>query len=237
MREFAAQKNRDRKWIVFDGPVDAVWIENMNTVLDDNKKLCLVTGEIIAMTAEMTMMFEVEDLAVASPATVSRCGMIYMDPVSLGYSPLIDCWLDKLPPYVNFIKQVLRNIFKVFVDPLLTMFKRGKLTEIVPTVPNNLVLSMLNIIDAHIQPLYKIIQQSVDEDDNRLQEKIGLALPRVSLYAIVWSLGGTCDLKSRGEFDKYFRIQMEKLSKQLSVEDLIPPEGMVYDWQYDMRQM
>lgn len=81
-------------WIVFDGPVDALWIENMNTVLDDNNILCLANSERIKLKHTLKMVFEVEDLAVASPATVSRCGMLYLPSDILDWKIILQNWLE-----------------------------------------------------------------------------------------------------------------------------------------------
>lgn len=53
---------------------------------------------MLVLTPRMTMVFEVEDLLVASPATVSRCGMVYMEPEMMGLEPLITSWINNIKP-------------------------------------------------------------------------------------------------------------------------------------------
>ena len=72
------QTPTDWHWLVLDGPVDTLWVENLNTALDDSKLLCLANGERISLTSGMRLLFEVDNLSQASPATISRCAMVYL---------------------------------------------------------------------------------------------------------------------------------------------------------------
>lgn len=64
----------------------------------------------------MTLMFEVADLAVASPATVSRCGMVYLEPSYIGLEPFVDCWLNTLPPLIKPYRQKFKELFDFFME-------------------------------------------------------------------------------------------------------------------------
>ena len=82
-----------RQWVVLDGPIEATWVENMNTVLDENRKLCLLNGETISVTKTMNVIFETDDLSMTSPATVSRTGIIYMsEEITGGWRSFLSSW-------------------------------------------------------------------------------------------------------------------------------------------------
>ncbi|KAJ8721217.1 hypothetical protein PYW07_001992 [Mythimna separata] len=126
MRTTCQDESPDMKWIIFDGPVDAIWIENLNSVMDDNKLLTLVNSERISMPAQVTLLIETLDLAVASPATVSRNGMVYNDYKDWGWWPFVNSWLDTIqnPEY----REILRRFFQGILTPVLEL-KRLHLRE------------------------------------------------------------------------------------------------------------
>lgn len=87
MREQANMPPGNPKWIVLDGDIDPMWIESLNTLMDDNKILTLASNERISLKREMRLLFEVGHLKAATPATVSRAGILYINPQDLGWSP------------------------------------------------------------------------------------------------------------------------------------------------------
>eukprot|EP00965_Chrysotila_dentata_P012158 398782-Pleurochrysis_carterae.AAC.2 len=193
----------DRQWVLFDGPVDAIWIENMNTVLDDNKKLCLMSGEMIAMSSAMSMIFEVQDLAVASPATVSRCGMVYVEPSQIGWEPLLTSWLTTLPPCLATHAAKLRNLFGWLVPSCLRFCNKeckSMLTVgIQPTDETTRVRGLMQLMEALVAHLHDEAAAAA------VSKELPLWIENLFVFSLVWSIAGLIDAPSRRKFDEFFR--------------------------------
>ena len=234
MREGVEDTSPDKKWYVFDGPVDAVWIETMNTLLDDNKKLCLTSGEIIKMKPTQTMMFEVDHLQFASPATVSRCGMIYMEPGALGVKPLFQSWCQKLPKTLP--ADVLKD-FSAIATPLFDFyvadavdFVKKNIKETIPSTPGGLVNSLMKMYISFIKRVYERTTQ--EEMDTSAQIEFDKFAERGFIFSLIWTFGVTGDLDARKKFDSWLTEKVSGAGKYGLI-----PEGFVYDYYFNASEL
>ena len=149
VREQVKEITDDRLYIMFDGPIDTLWIESLNTVLDDNRMLCLANGERIRLKdlgagpSEMRMLFEVNDLAQASPATVSRLGVVYYDSDDVGWEPFVKSWLPRVMHDGRMsaeLREHLWNRFETTLDQGLIWQKKFG-TEPIETYPVQVAVS------------------------------------------------------------------------------------------------
>jgi dynein heavy chain len=226
----------DYQWVVFDGPVDAIWIENMNTVLDDNMTLCLANGERIKLNKKMHMVFEVEDLSVASPATVSRVGIVYLTPENLGWRPYVTSWTEReLFPAKNLkneygelmnarlsvaLSEHVFGLFSSTIDVCLKWHRDAK-RELVPTVDSQLIESLCAMFIALI-PLAKLDLADAKHDDNKK------VCSSIYFFSLIWSIGASIDELHWQSFDDMLRELLGSLSVQF------PGGGDVHDYYVDL---
>ena len=216
------KKNKAHNWINCDGPVDALWIENLNTVLDDNKILTLANNERIPMSDLCKISFEVADLNNASPATVSRCGIVFVSPTNLGWEPLINTWSKDRVKFKGdtegrgpcnpeegtwmqeFTKKYIlnRDLFKQLAADYQNIFD-------VPEVVR--ITMFLNLMSG---VLIQWVLSSTPIDKATFE--------RYFVYCLSWALAGLCEQEDREKFHKYLegcnaplpQIQQRQLSTE-----------------------
>lgn len=206
----ASQTN---KWVVLDGDIDAIWIESMNTVMDDNKMLTLVSNERIPLSDSMRMVFEVHSLRNATPATVSRAGILYINDTDIGFRPYLDSWLQGHANLADFIG--LKSIFDSKLQLIIDFYRNSKLETIVALPILNLVQSLCLLFDGILVSYSK--EKSIE------------VYERIFVFAALWAFGGALSSERLTDYRKYF----SGFIKELSVELKFPDENMAQDYFID----
>jgi dynein heavy chain, axonemal len=143
----------------------------------------------------MKMLFEVADLAVASPATVSRCGMVYMTADELGWRPYVTTWVNTFFKDNEMMDEelctFLEEIFDFSVDTGLT-FIRSSLHEPLVSTDLQQVKAITNYLEYFLQE-DKGFKGNVNERRKLLEH--------IFCWSFAWSLGASLDTPSKDKFD------------------------------------
>jgi len=201
------------KWVVLDGDIDAVWIESMNTVMDDNKVLTLVSNERIPLTASMRMVFEIDSLHNATPATVSRAGILYINEGDVGWLPFAESWVSQRLNETE--RATLPLLLNKYVPLLADLIVSKKIECVTPAMLISRVAALLYLAEAALAKC-----PYASKDANRIE--------KIFLSASVWAFGGTADSQgdSRKKFSEGWRALFKGVVKY-------PEQGTVFDYFID----
>jgi dynein heavy chain 1 len=209
-----------RHWIVFDGDVDPEWVENLNSVLDDNKLLTLPNGERLNLPPNVRIMFEVETLKYATLATVSRCGMVWFSDDTVEIDMMISNYIEHLKtvPFEDIeddsvapgqmsqktlqVQSVIAEFLNIkltqdrFIEKALSLARKYKhIMEYTDIRALNTLFSLLN------KACRNVLEYNVQHQDFPLEDdKMEAYLSKKLLVALVWALVGDCPLSERKHF-------------------------------------
>merc|ERR1711871_26390 len=226
LRRQVVQETDDRRWTCFDGPIDALWIESMNTVLDDNMMLCLANGERIKLKVEMKMLFEVMDVDEASPATVSRLGIVYVAPETIGWEAYTKRWLygtEKAPTEVmahvpDATRDHIMSLFQAYF-PSVIGFVRKRCKEYIETVDIQQATACSALFQSLFQEANGISMAAEPSKLNQLASQLWA-------FSFIWSIGVSLTAQGWEMFEEFVRDMWSEAAFKVG----IPGGGSIFDY-------